>query len=202
MCSCRLKLTVKQEEDFTTNLYNRKLLSDFNVGDIERLLDAAMIWLTQSKSTAIDEDIRKAIACRLELRKQLLQAFAMDLGIIETKMNTSWQSAERLLLTYPSTNHLGTEVENAFSAKVQRRLASSIPPRPVVNISFKDGCQYLIKLCQHGTEVARVLQYHGGNHLLVHIDPCCFNALPLISDRILYGYSTHANHSLRYIYGV
>ena len=163
------KLIIDQEEDFTTNLYNRKLLTDFDVGEIERLLDVAMLWLRQSKSNAIDKNVKKAIALRLELRKHLLQAFAPDLSVIEVKTNVSWKSAESLLSTFSSTNHFGIKVEDAFSAKVQRRLASSIPPRPVVNISFHDADQYLARLCQHGTEVARVLEYHGGNHLLVDI---------------------------------
>ena len=52
---------------------------------------------------------------------------------------------------------------NLFSAKIQRRLASNIPPRPIVDVSFDDSYEYLNQLCQNEKEVYRVLIHSSGS---------------------------------------
>ena len=58
-------------------------------------------------------------------------------------------------------------VEASFSIKIQRRLASTVPPRPIVNISFDEAIEQLTGLCQNGKDAYRILDYHGGDNLMV-----------------------------------
>lgn len=80
---------------------------------------------------------------------------------------TLWGSCLKLLPTLLSTNNLGVAVSASFSAKIQRRLASSVPPRPIVEIGFDDSYVYLNQLCQNGKEVYRVLDQPDGCNWMV-----------------------------------
>lgn len=60
-----------QEEDFVSNMYNRTLLDNFEVVDIQELLDEALRFTQQC---SMDEDVNKAIMTRLILRQRLLDA--------------------------------------------------------------------------------------------------------------------------------
>lgn len=79
-----------------------------------------------------------------------------------------WQQCSKLLPLLLESKASGTEVTDAFSAKIQRRLASTVPPRPIVNITFDEAHAHLNRLCQNGKEVYGVLDYHGGNNMLVN----------------------------------
>lgn len=117
-------------------------------------------------TTAVNETLRNAIICRLELRRQLLSAVQIG-EIVEPHRSLSWGRCLEHLPRLRSTTQFGTPVEQSFSTKIQRRLASSVPPRPMVKISFNDAYDYLTKLCQYGTEAYDILNFHGGPNLLV-----------------------------------
>lgn len=54
---------------------------------------------------------------------------------------------------------LGKPVPEAFSAKLQRKLASTMPPRPIVQTSFEDAFANLTRMISDGIEVVGVLNY-------------------------------------------
>lgn len=80
---------------------------------------------------------------------------------------SAWQQCSKLLPLLSGSKAVGQEVKDAFSAKIQRRLASTVPPRPIVNITFEEAHAHLSRLCQDGKEVYGVLDYHGGSNMLV-----------------------------------
>lgn len=53
------------------------------------------------------------------------------------------------------TNQLGKPVPGSFSTKIQRRLASTVPPRPIVDVDFKEALQNLKQLCVDCEEATR-----------------------------------------------
>lgn len=78
-----------------------------------------------------------------------------------------WDQCLNFLPALVKTKHLGVAVNDSFSAKIQRRLASSIPPRPIVEISFEESYVYLNQLCRNGKEVYRALIHPSGSNLIV-----------------------------------
>jgi len=65
------------------------------------------------------------------------------------------------------SHSLGIAVPEAFSAKIQRRLASTMPPRAIVQLSFDETYANLKRLIADGQEVTDVLDYSDSQSLLV-----------------------------------
>ena len=155
-----------QEEDFVTNLYHRSLLTTFESTGIESLLTEAAIWLERSETS---DGLRKALSYRLESRKALLKAVALDMDVCNEGSNPHWKKCDMIINQLLETKALGHAADGAFSAKTQRRLASTVPPRPMVNINLEDACAHLHRMCTDGEEMLRILDYQGSNNLLVRI---------------------------------
>ncbi|KAL9106515.1 MAG: hypothetical protein Q9187_008551, partial [Circinaria calcarea] len=155
-----------KEEDFVTNLYNRKLLSNFATVGIDDLLGSAIEWVNDP-GRSIPETLLQALIERLEFRKSFLQAIVQDADLInQQKPNPMWDECIDALPKLLQSHDSGVPIEGAFSEKIQRRLASTVPPRPMVKISFDDACAHLNRLCKDGKDVAKVLECQGGSNIL------------------------------------
>ena len=62
---------------------------------------------------------------------------------------------------------LGKAVDEAFSLKIQRRLASTVPPRPMVKISPEDAIKHLKRFFHDAIDAQQILDYHGPYNLQV-----------------------------------
>lgn len=153
-----------------TNLYNRRLLTEYEAIDIEHVLDDAIAFL-EGQAVKVENTVKDALIGRLQFRKAILSAVSIDV-IADRQRATSWTRCMEMLPTIKQSTIHGVPVHKSFSVKIQRRLASSVPPRPIVSISFDDAYTFLCRLCQHAKEAYGVLDYHGGAHLLV-----CHNRL-------------------------
>src|SRR5204862_4591357 len=111
--------------------------------------------------------LRDALKTRLHFRKAFLGAVSKDLGIIRDPSTIEWETCAKQLQAIDDSHQLGTPVEQSFSVKIQRKLASTVPPRPIVNISFENALLHLRRLCQDGIDLAAVLDFCGSNDLLV-----------------------------------
>jgi N-alpha-acetyltransferase 35, NatC auxiliary subunit len=149
-----------------THLYNRNLFSSFPVKDIQLALSNALQYVTE---TTVHESIRDSILSRLRLRINFLSALERGLEVAEDRTSEEWLSCLRILPSVTNTNSLGKPVEESFSLKIQRRLASSVPPRPMVKISFEDAMVDLKRLCKDTIDILQVLDFHGSNNLLVSL---------------------------------
>lgn len=138
-----------------------------------------------------------ALESRLQLRLRFLDA--VDLSSIRNDTSQApklpWVQMKRLIDDIENQHVLGKPVPEAFSTKLQRRLASTMPPRPMVKLSFEECMTHFKRLVQNGNEVIDVLQYKDPQSLLV-----CFLAyLPvsteLTSRRILCSCSKPRNLS-------
>ncbi|KAI3530505.1 Mak10 subunit [Colletotrichum abscissum] len=148
-----------EEEDFVTNTYNRILLDDFSVESVRDVLKDASFILRQL-SDSIPKETIEALNNRLLLRYTFLAAidhtqYRTDPALIRSP----WKEALDLLSGIKSTHALGKPVPEACSAKLQRKLASTMPPRPIVEISFDDAFGHLTKMISDGLEVVGVLDY-------------------------------------------
>ncbi|KAI9782199.1 MAG: hypothetical protein M1839_005313 [Geoglossum umbratile] len=158
-----------EEEDFVTHLYNRSLLHEVPEPEVSTLLDEALQWLEKKEAGIISEHLREALRTRLEFRKAFLGAVSKDLGVIKDQSTVEWETCAKYLQAIADSHKLGKPVERSFSVKIQRKLASTIPPRPMVNISFDNALSHLKRLCQDGTDLAVVLNFCGSSDLLTFV---------------------------------
>ncbi|KAF1844838.1 Mak10-domain-containing protein [Cucurbitaria berberidis CBS 394.84] len=143
-----------EEEDFCTQTYNRVLFVSIPMDVFLRELDSAM-EVVEDESLEINTALRSAIHSRLEFRKDFLRAQDLDLPL--DLISYSWPTILENLGTLKNTHQLGQVVPGAFSTKMQRRLASTVPPRPIVELEFKDALEKLQQLCTDCKEATRFI---------------------------------------------
>lgn len=147
------------------SLYHRKLLDDFDLAAIATKIEDAMLYVTK-ETGSMDRAFRDALLNRLEIRRLLLSAVQLD-GYLDHQRARPWEGCLELLPTLSQTSKLGVPSENSFSIKIQRKLASSVPPRPIVKISFDEAVARLSNICQDGRDAYRLLNAQAGTRLMV-----------------------------------
>lgn len=148
-----------EEEDFSTHTYSRQLLTRFPEEEIIDVIQKSSKWLRQDgkeghdKTLEIEEEVKNALLSRLALREKLLIVSSPDFPL--DQQEDDWIAVRQHLQEIQESHNIGSPVKDAFSSKIQRRLASTVPPRPVVELPFSDACQVLLELCQDNLEVVR-----------------------------------------------
>lgn len=123
-----------QEEDFTNQLFNRDLLHRFAGEDISEIGAATIAALEESN---IDNNVKQAIHVRLDFRMDVLEML-MHHADGRTPPKSLFSFLHEYLTEQQKTQSFGKPVEGAFSTKLQRRLASTVPPRPMVTVSMDE----------------------------------------------------------------
>ncbi|KAE8383437.1 Mak10 subunit, NatC N-terminal acetyltransferase-domain-containing protein [Aspergillus bertholletiae] len=157
-----------EEEDFVTQLYNRSLLSQFDPEYFRSLLDRAISWVNE-QGDSIGGKLKEAISCRLAFRRDFLLSLDQDLDVIQSRSASHFSSCLSRLDPIMDSASLGRSVPEAFSWKIQRKLASTVPPRPMVKISVEDALAHLKRLCQDAIDLLDVLDYSGPHNLKVAV---------------------------------
>ncbi|KAK8191131.1 Mak10 subunit, NatC N-terminal acetyltransferase-domain-containing protein [Phyllosticta capitalensis] len=162
-----------EEEDFSTHTYVRQLLTRFSeqeIGDILAQVTQSLQseWQQDGELNA-SKEVVDALVSRLELRTALLQVTSPEIPLDQTQ--DGWNDVADIIRKVEETHSLGRPVKEAFSSKIQRRLASTVPPRPVVELDFALACRILNELCQDNLEVVRgtQLQKIGPQEILTFI---------------------------------
>ena len=148
-----------------TNLYHRDLLTNVDPPAIIDLLNQALEWL--ESVPALEEGCRGALRTRLRVRRAFLSAVDYETCSSSVSRPDLWKECVPLIATIRDTNDLGVSVQSAFSPKIQRRLASSVPPRPIVNIDFKDAYAFFVHTCTSAQEAFAILQCSRPFHIMV-----------------------------------
>lgn len=121
------------------------------------------------KQEAMDATVKNAIKSRLEFRQEFLLGLQQDIDILQTRSVDKLQSCLSILPTLKESNPVSRPVPEAFSWKIQRKLASTVPPRPMVRISLGDALAHLKRLCQDGIDLNQILDYRGPSNLKVRL---------------------------------
>ncbi|KAL4910305.1 hypothetical protein BDW74DRAFT_144836 [Aspergillus multicolor] len=156
-----------EEEDFSTQLYNRTLLSHFEYERFPNVLKQAISWIDGQDT--IDAAVKSAIKSRLQFRQEFLAGLQQDINIVETRSVDKLESCLSIIPALKESSNMSRPVPESFSWKIQRRLASTVPPRPVVKISFEDALAHLKRLCQDGIHINQLLDYRGPYNLKVAV---------------------------------
>ncbi|KAF4997340.1 hypothetical protein FGRMN_3925 [Fusarium graminum] len=158
-----------EEEDFVTNTYSRTLLAEIQPQAIQQTIrDARDLLSTQIDG--ISDEIREALDQRLQLRSIFLEATECPIHVKEPNVaRKPWLEGLEVLPRIKSSHELGRPVDDAFSAKLQRKLASTMPPRPIVQLEFDDAFGHLTRLFKDGAELIDVLDYTDSQCLLTFV---------------------------------
>ncbi|KAK8161366.1 Mak10 subunit, NatC N-terminal acetyltransferase-domain-containing protein [Phyllosticta citrichinensis] len=124
---------------------------------------------THTDDLTASKEVIDALVSRLELRRVLLQVTSPDIPLDQT--GDGWNNVANYVPKVEETHALGHPVKEAFSSKIQRRLASTVPPRPVVELEYALACRVLNELCHDNLEVVRgtKLQNLGPQEILSFI---------------------------------
>lgn len=115
--------TYYEEEDFVTHLFGRELLPEVGSNAALDLMKDALFWIRQHLG---DTEMSQALMERCHFRLLLLQTLS---GTVQ-----QWEAILTTLNLIKGTHGMGEAVEAAFSEKVQRHLATSTPPRPMIQV--------------------------------------------------------------------
>jgi N-alpha-acetyltransferase 35, NatC auxiliary subunit len=158
---------ISKEEDFVTNTYSRTLLAEIQPQAIRQAIQEARDLLS-TLTTDVNNDLREALDQRLQLRLYFLGATECPKHVKEPEVaRKPWLEGLKILPAIKSSHALGKPVDDAFSAKLQRKLASTMPPRPIVQLEFEDACGHLLRLFTDGVELIDVLNYTDSQCLQV-----------------------------------
>lgn len=146
----------------TSHIFHRELLRRFGSEDIQTTLDNALNWLENSY---IQASHRVAIQHRLESRRHiltLLKTASHPARLQECDSRTCLAVFDEIK---QSTN-LGCSVPEAFSLKIQRSLASSVPPRPMIRIESRQAFAFMTQLLVDLSRVHELLTLDHPGRLL------------------------------------
>ena len=147
------------------SLFHRKLLDGFEVVEIYTKIEDAIRYITQDL-VSMDNPVWDALLSRLRFRKTLLSAVQLD-GFLDHQRVGLWERCLELLPMLSQTNKLGVPSDDSFGIKIQRKLATSVPPRPIINISFDEALARLRGICQNGKDAYRIFDCQTGTRLMV-----------------------------------
>ncbi|KAL2265163.1 hypothetical protein VTJ83DRAFT_6263 [Remersonia thermophila] len=155
-----------EEEDFVTNTYSRSLLETLDGDAIRDEITAARKLVGDRKGELTDE-VARALDLRLELRTAFLRAIELsELRDDPDSLSAPWYELQGIWESVNETRSLGTPVPEAFSAKIQRRLASTMPPRPIVQPTPEEAHEHFKRMIADGIRVVNVLNYSDSQSLL------------------------------------
>ncbi|CAF9903267.1 MAG: hypothetical protein GOMPHAMPRED_000162 [Gomphillus americanus] len=146
--------TYYEEEDFFTQLYNRPLLTVFPSEQISLL--AVKLLETLDTDTSIPQVQREAIISRLKVQYCFLDAVQDTLESILEAGKPLWEKLLDQLQPVQDSHKLGKSIPGTISSKLQRRIASSVPPRPVVELSFPSAIEFMKRLCKNGSLLGEI----------------------------------------------
>ncbi len=139
-----------EEEDFVTHLFGRELLPHMSTNTIDGMLDGVIPRLEDFGN--VGEDVKEALLLRLQFR-------SIFLGVLSDRTSEQqWEQMLGLLKTIKTSHTFSTPLPDAFSDKVQRQLATSTPPRPMLSTSWEDACTKWSNMCEHIVAVNRLTQ--------------------------------------------
>ncbi|TID20099.1 Mak10-domain-containing protein [Venturia nashicola] len=159
---CGTQVNLYEDEDFSAHTYGRQLFTRISNYEVLRELNAAEGWVHDMINEQFSESddspwkIWQGIHVRLQVRKNMLHAMDPDESKHTPRM--WWNHAGSLLPTLRSTHKLAQPVPESFSEKIQRRLASTVPPKPMVELSFKDAFEKLTQMCKDCEEAAKMAE--------------------------------------------
>ena len=139
-----------------------------DLNDILVLVQSALD-LFNDTSFVESSQLRDALTARLEFRRDLLRVVSTDVKDPSDSRSTLWRSVLLILPKISQSADHSYDASEAFSTKIQRRMASSVPPRPIVSIAFREAFVFLQRLCEDGLEAEKVFQCAAPSSIIIFV---------------------------------
>jgi len=130
-----------------------------------QLLEQTKVLISASQD--ITPNIRNALECRIRFRAKFLKTIEAADSRTSLDIKTSWIALLDLVPDIKSSTKFGKAVPSSFSVKLQRKLASTVPPRPIVQVGQEAAFDHLERLCRDASVVIEVLKYYDSHSLMV-----------------------------------
>lgn len=156
-----------EEEDFVTHTYNRSLLEEIEHISILEFLSKTSEQLSDNEE--IPPKLKDALLDRLAFRAKILETVELADSRTSSELKPLWMEMASFSPKLRSSTHIGKSCPAAFSVKLQRKLASTVPPRPIVEVSQDTAYDHLERLCRDGSEVVEVFHYYDSHSLMTFI---------------------------------
>lgn len=115
----------------------------------------------------MEPKIKRSLECRLKFRLQFLKAVGGADSRTSGDTKELWSDLLAFIPDLKSSNSFGKPFPSSFSAKIQRKLASTVPPRPIVQVSQETAFDHLERLCLDASVAVEVLKYYDSHSLMV-----------------------------------
>ena len=116
---------------------------------------------------SFSNEIRSALKNRLLLARAMLADFSKDWDSYHSGAKPGWTGTLRYLDEVEKSHKLGKDAREAWSVSVLRKLASPVPPRPLIDLPFGDAVAALRQLCTDTQDIFKILDYAGAQNLMV-----------------------------------
>ncbi|KAF7899067.1 uncharacterized protein EAF01_008280 [Botrytis porri] len=155
-----------EEEDFATHTFHRNLLEGIEYDEILRFMKETVELVLQAQG--ISEDLKEALSTRLNFRQAYLKTVdAVESRSLDAKQ--SWRETLAFISDLKSSSKLAKPVPQSFSVKLQRKLASTVPPRPIVVVGQESAYEHLEKMCKDGEIAVDILDYTDSHSLMTFV---------------------------------
>ncbi|QSZ34101.1 hypothetical protein DSL72_005689 [Monilinia vaccinii-corymbosi] len=155
-----------EEEDFATHTFHRNLLEGIDHDEILCFMEETRKLVLQTQ--ALPEDTKEALATRLTFR----HTFLRTVEIAESRSSVAkmyWREVFLLIPDLRSSSQLAKPAPQSFSVKLQRKLASTVPPRPIVELSQQSAYEHLERMCKDGEIAVDILDYSDSHSLMTFV---------------------------------
>ena len=134
----------------------------------------------------MQEKEKEALDHRLQLRLRFLTALEVDSQGRKSRNSVDYRACAALLETFRESSGEGVSVPGSFSPKIQKRLASSVPPRPLISIPLAEAIDTFQRLCHDAADIEQLLALRQNGSFLTGISTFMNRAnLPSIYIRAL-----------------
>ncbi|KIW28902.1 uncharacterized protein PV07_04757 [Cladophialophora immunda] len=153
-----------EEEDFAPQIYNRPLLHDFSVGEVMDSLQDAHAFVQNGN---LPQPLMAALKDRVNARSAFLRLLH-SCELRERPANSTLEGNLALIKAIEETSILGRPTPTvAFTLKMQRGLASSVPPRPMIVMEKEKAFSFFRQLLTDTTTAFQMLDITCSSDLLV-----------------------------------
>ncbi|KAA8573598.1 hypothetical protein EYC84_005181 [Monilinia fructicola] len=131
-----------EEEDFATHTFHRNLLEGIDHEEVLSFLEESRNLVLQTQD--LPDDMKEALTARLIFRHKFFE--------------DSRSSRFKIF-----------RCENVLAVKLQRKLASTVPPRPIVELSQQSAYEHLERMCKDGEVAVDILDYADSHSLMTFV---------------------------------
>lgn len=78
-----------------------------------------------------------------------------------------WRETLSFIPDLRSSSKLAKAVPQSFSVKLQRKLASTVPPRPIIVVGQESAYEHLERMCKDAEIAVDILDYADSHSLMV-----------------------------------